>query len=388
MAITNFKLLCPPRIIFGPGCLGQLAELAMQYGRHILLLMGGSSFAASGRLEQMLQESQKQSLHCRPHQVVGEPSPELIDHIVTQQADLPTDVVVAIGGGSVLDAGKAVAAMLGRNESVLDYLEGVGAKKHDGSKVPFIAVPTTSGTGSEATKNAVLSRTGVDGFKKSLRHDNFVPDIALVDPELTLTCPAGVTAACGMDAFTQLLESYVSSKAAPMTDALALSGIEYMKDALLRACAAGGDIEARTALAYASLLSGITLANAGLGVVHGFAGPIGGFFDIPHGVVCGTLLAAATRMTITRLPATHPVLHKYARVGRIVTGSTRHDVLENCQELVQQLADWTERLNLPRLSAYGMTEADLDRIVAQTGNKNNPVELDGADLRAILRERL
>ena len=184
-----------------------------------------------------------------------------------------------------MDAGKSISAMLTKTESIKEYLEGIGTKKHDGKKMPFVAVPTTSGTGSEATKNAVISEIGGRGFKKSLRHDNFVPDSVVIDPRLMISCPQNVTAASGMDVFSQLIEGYLSTNSSPMTDALALSGLRYIKEGLLKSYETGDDIDARGKVAYASYLSGVVLANAGLGTVHGFASPIGGYFDIPHGVV-------------------------------------------------------------------------------------------------------
>ncbi len=187
----------------------------------------------------------------------------LVDEVVSRHRRDTPDWVLAIGGGSAVDAGKAISAMLPQSGSVKDFLEGREVRKHDGRKLPFIAVPTSSGTGSEATKNAVLSEVGENGFKSSLRHDNFMPDIAVIDPELMRSCPPGVTAACGLDALTQLLESWVSSKASPITDALALSGLEHVAAGFLRACEDGeNDLEARGHMAYAALLSGLTLAKS------------------------------------------------------------------------------------------------------------------------------
>ncbi len=240
-------------------------------------------------------------------------------------------MVIAIGGGSVMDAGKAISAMVLQNDSVMAYLEGVGeGKQHNGLKVPMIAVATTSGTGSEATKNAVLSQVGENGFKKSLRHDNFVPNVAILDPELMVTCPQSVTVASGLDALTQLLGAYVSTKATPLTDALALSGIEHFKEGFMGVCSGlSKDTQMRGHMAYASLMSGIVLANAGLGIVHGFASSVGGYFDIPHGVVCGTLLGEAVKLNIQLMNQDkdryNEALKKYAKVGSILTGSNEND---------------------------------------------------------------
>jgi alcohol dehydrogenase class IV len=312
---------------------------------------------------------------------------------VKEFAPLSVEAVVALGGGSVIDCAKAVAAMLRLDEPITDYLEGVGDKTHSGKTLPLIAVPTTAGTGSEATKNAVMSRVGRQGFKKSLRHDNFTPVCAIVDPELTLPCPRQVTAACGMDAFTQLLESYVSPQASPATDALALSGMKRMASALIPASTdRGDDLSLRSSLAYAAFLSGVTLANAGLGIIHGLASPIGGLVPIPHGVVCATLLAEACRMNIKRLrERSRPddiALIKYGRIGRMLSGADNQDLLTACDLLLNTLDQWTEKLSIPRLGPYGVVESDLDVLAAQAGQKSNPIQLEPADIKAILRARL
>jgi alcohol dehydrogenase class IV len=278
-------------------------------------------------------------------------------------------------------------------EPVTPYLEGVGTKTHPGRTLPLIAVPTTAGTGSEATKNAVISKVGKQGFKKSLRHDHFTPSCAIVDPDLTLTCPPQVTAACGMDAFTQLLESYVSPQASPLTDALALSGIEHIASALVPASShRGNDVTLRSSLAYAAFLSGVTLANAGLGIIHGLAAPLGGLVPIPHGIVCATLLAEACRVNIKRIQELRgpgdPTLVKYARVGRMLSGRDNPDLPASCDLLLDVLDQWTENLSIPRLTQYGVTEPDLDALAAKAGQKTNPVQLELDDIKAILRARL
>jgi alcohol dehydrogenase class IV len=294
-----------------------------------------------------------------------------------------------------LDAGKAISAMLPQNDSVYEYLEGTGDKKHNGEKLPFIAVPTTSGTGSEATKNAVLSKVGEQGFKKSIRHDRFIPDMAVIDPELMVSCPPDVSAACGMDAFTQLLESYLSTQASPLSDALAYSGISFLRDSLVAVCTTEGHrVERRASMAYASLVSGITLANAGLGVVHGLASPIGGFFSIPHGFVCGTLVGAETRVNIQKLreqkQEDRVALRKYAKIGALISGrdSGEESVDRCCDLLVETIDAWTEMLKIPRLSKYGVLASDLSKIVEASDNKKNPVRLSKDEIRDLLLMRL
>ncbi|MBU0971522.1 MAG: iron-containing alcohol dehydrogenase [Proteobacteria bacterium] len=326
------------------------------------------------------------------YSVQSEPSPGIIDEIVRTYQNKQIHVVVAIGGGSVMDTGKAVSAMLTQKEPVSTYLEGVGTKPYGGKKIAFIAVPTTAGTGSEATQNAVLSCVGENGFKKSLRHETLVPDIAVVDPELTLSCPPEITAACGMDAVTQLIESYVSANASPMTDALALGGLSVLGDALLRAAVTDPtDLAARTRMCYGSYVSGLTLANAGLGTVHGLAAVIGGLFSIPHGVICGTLLAPVTQKTIKALiqkDPQSPFLAKYAFLGKVLGESKSGDPLENADLVSDLLMEWTTVLKIPLLGQYGVTGKDVDKIASATAQKSNPVILTAKDLKEILNTRI
>jgi alcohol dehydrogenase class IV len=380
-------------IYFGAGVFSELDKLIRDAGGPVLLVTGSKSFKSSKQFGQLLNSLKSASMKIYHCATGGEPSPDTIDEIVGQHRDKNINLVCGIGGGSVLDTGKAVSAMLYQEHSVCEYLEGVGNKSHDGRKVPYIAVPSTAGTGSEVTKNAVLSKTGEGGFKKSLRHDNFVPDIAVVDPELTITCPPALTAACGMDAFTQLLEAYVSTKSSPLTDALAFSGLMYIKDNLVEACGEGAaSEETRAGMAYASLMSGIVLANAGLGTVHGFASPIGGLHNIPHGIVCGTLVGETTLATIRKLRSIyglgHEALAKYANIGRLLSGKKSDDVELNLALLVQRIDTWIEQLQIPGLGTYGISGEDLGAIVERTGNKNNPVELDKDEMFTILVNRL
>jgi alcohol dehydrogenase class IV len=392
MVIENFSFARFPKIYFGPGEFRRINEIIRQTGKTVLLVTGSRSFRSSDRWTGLLASLKQDSVCFFDYALSGEPSPEQVDEAVNVFGEKEIDLVIAIGGGSVIDGGKAISAMLPHRSPVKDYLEGVGTKKHNGEKVPFAAVPTTAGTGSEATKNAVLSRTGDNGFKKSLRHDNFVPDTAVIDPELTLACPADVTASCGMDAFTQLLESYVSTQASPITDALAFSGIKHAKDARVPAATGGaGDIGVRSGMSYAALISGITLANAGLGIVHGIASSIGGYFDIPHGVFCGTMIGDATEMNINKLnddSSGLAALDKYAKIGYLLTESRGYDIEQGCKLLVKKLHEWTDLLNLPRLSKFGIRETDLDRIIDSSGLKNNPAPLNRDDMKQLLLKRL
>ncbi|MES1225938.1 MAG: iron-containing alcohol dehydrogenase, partial [Bacteroidota bacterium] len=289
---------------------------------------------------------------------------------------------------SVLDAGKAISAMLPLKDFVKHYLEGVGTQIHPGTKIPFIAIPTTSGTGSEATKNAVLSETGEHGYKKSLRHNNFVPNVAILDPSLTLSCPKATTAASGMDAFTQLLESYLSTASNPVTDALALEGLKRISDSLLKVYHDGSDLNARTDMSMAAYLSGITLANAGLGLVHGFASSVGGYYEIPHGVICSSMMAATNKITVRKLrseKSNDEALEKYANVGRLFSDQQNKSSEYYTDSLLDLIHTWATEMSIPKLSEGGVTLNDVEKIVESTDNKNNPVKLNKDEIEEVLK---
>ena len=381
-----------PRVEFGAGRVQCLPELVRAHGGRALLVTGARSLADGPHGAWL--EGALTGLIAGRLVVAGEPSPELVDDAVRRFRHEAIDVVLGVGGGSVLDAAKAIAGLLRPGNPVGDHLEGVGPElPYRGPATPFIAVPTTAGTGSEATKNSVLSLPG--RFKKSFRDEALVARIAVVDPDLLATCPPPLIAANGMDALTQLLESYVSSRASPFTDALAWSGLEAARRGLLAwyRDPAGG-AEARAAMAYASLTSGITLAQAGLGSVHGLAAPLGALFPIPHGVACGTLLAEATRVNLAALEARAPnslALAKYARVGRLLADAPGLDDAAARRRLVSTLAAWTRELALPPLAEYGIHPTDLARVVADcrgSSMKTNPVVLSDAEATEILQARL
>lgn len=392
---TSFSIARLPRIEFGAGSIARIPDLASGYGKQLLIVTGAQSFARSEAWTTLSVKLARRGLTWRMIHVAGEPSPRLVDDTVTAMRGESIDCVLGIGGGSALDAAKAIAGLLKPGNSVLDHLEGVGPElPYQGPSTPFIAMPTTAGTGSEATKNAVLSVHGPSGFKKSFRDDRLVAEYAVIDPDLLASCPKSVIAANGMDAFTQLLESYVSSRANPFTDVLALSALGAMRNALLPWYEDEGDpAELRSSMAYAALTSGITLAQVGLGSVHGLASPLGAFFPIPHGVVCGTLVAAATRVNLSALRSRDPesaAPRRYAQVGRLLSGKPLPDP-EAVAYLLDLLDDWTRRLHLPRLGAYGVSEADVARIVANSRGssmKTNPIALSDEEIAGIVRARL
>ena len=404
-----FSISRLPAIRFGAGRSAELAEVVRGFGSRALVVTREPGFTdgpAWAGLEAGLRAA---GVEVETVGVSGEPSPSLVDEIVARvRAGAPVDVVVGIGGGSVLDTAKAVAGLLIPGNSVTDHLDGIGPElPYRGPAVPFVAVPTTAGTGSEATKNAVLSVRGPGGFKKSFRDDALVARVAIVDPDLLAGCPPELIAANGMDALTQLLESYVSARANPFADALALSGLAATRDGLLswfgEATAGRGGAGprstaalARERMAYAALCSGICLAQAGLGAVHGLASPLGALFPVPHGVACGATLAATTRANLAALEERAPesgTLLKYAVVARVFldAGLPLADDRAARAALVRLLEDWRVRLSVPRLSSYGIVEADIPAIVSDSRGssmKTNPIVLTDTEIAAILRASL
>lgn len=395
--LTAFSVARLPEIRFGAGRIQETSDVIAQFGGKALLVTGGQSFIATPHWAALQAALEARGIAWEWMQVTQEPSPALVDEAVARFRNASIDVVVGIGGGSVLDAAKAIAGLLPGGHSVMDFLEGVGrGLQYAGPATPFIAVPTTAGTGSEATRNAVLSVQGVSGFKKSFRHDALVARVAIVDPELLASCPKSLIAANGMDAFTQLLESFVSTNASPFTDALALSGLEAFRDGFWSAWESDHpqQTQAYASLAYSSLLSGMTLAQAGLGSVHGLASPLGAYFPIPHGVVCGTLVAEATAVNIRALRSRDrqsPALGKYARAGRLLNRLHDADDAVAIDALVSLLKEWELRLQLPRLAAFGMTADQVDMVVRNSRGgsmRTNPLVLEDEELAQIVRARL
>jgi len=402
----TFTIAALPKLCVGRGVLYQVPNELLRFGRRVLIVTGAKSFSVSKAWATLKDQLAAADIHYQVLTIDQEPSPKAIDEAVRHYKNENIDVVLGIGGGSALDAAKAIAGLLKPGNSVMDHLEGVGPElPYVGPATPFIAVPTTAGTGSEATKNAVLSQHGYDGFKKSFRSDSLVAKAAFVDPDLLISCTKPITAANGMDAFTQLLESIVSTRSNPMTEALAWSGLDHFNQGFWDMWLAAPETQdhvgddtrrahdARAHMAYASLMSGVCLAQTGLGSVHGLAQPLGSLFPIPHGVVCGTLVADATDINIRALIERDPgsiALTNYARAGQLVAGGTvsGNDALE---ALVRTLKDWTERLSLPTLSTFGVSEADIPAIVANSRGSSmltNPVLLSDAEIADLVLRRL
>ncbi len=395
MNLFDFSIARLPRIIFSRGSISQLPDVIQQYGNHVLLVFGAKSFESSDAYTKLLTELKNKNINWQSCNIPGEPSPQLVDEIVLEYSQQTIDAVIGIGGGSALDAAKAIAGLLRVKRSVMDYLEGVGPElEYEGPAVPFIAVPTTAGTGSEATKNAVLSVQGKDGFKKSFRHDRLVAEYAILDPELLVTCPQSVVAANGMDALTQLMESYVSTNSNVMTDALAISGLRSARDGLLALYKNVTDQQAQEKMAYASLMSGICLAQTGLGSVHGLASPLGAFYPIPHGVVCGTLVASATEINIRIMQQREPenlALDKYATLGDVLNERRHKGKDDSRKALVDLLFRWTEEMCIPRMGDYGLQENDFERVIQNSRGssmKTNPVVMTDQEIYELLLSRM
>lgn len=373
-----FEFATATRIIFGEGKAQTLADLTRTFGAHPLVVTGASTERAASLFS---------SLAAEVFAVPGEPAVDLIRAGARHVQDAGCDVVISIGGGSAIDAGKAIAAVATNGGEPLEFLEVVG-KGHAITvpPLPFIAVPTTAGTGSEVTRNAVLASTE-HGVKSSLRSPLMLPRVALVDPELTYGLPPEVTAYTGLDALTQLIEPYVSARANPLVDAICVEGIRRAAGALRRAYHDGADQDARRDMALASLFGGLALANAGLGVVHGFAAPLGGSWKAPHGALCAALLPhgmAANIAALRERTPQHPSLERYAAVARLLTG--RNDAIaEDGISWVQALC---EELNVPALRAWGITETDLPSVVEKAARASsmqaNPLQLTHEELLALV----
>jgi len=369
-----YSFLQPSEILFGHDQSAKTLDVARRFGSRIFLVTGGRSFEALA-VAKLLFGLPRWS-------VSGEPDVATVDDAVRQCREAGADVVVAVGGGSALDAAKAVAGMVPHDGSVRDYLEQVGDRKLTKPPLPFVAVPTTAGSGSEATKNAVIRVPDLK-VKRSLRHDLLIPRVAIVDPDLSAAAPRPVAASAGLDAFTHLLEGYVSTGATAMTDALALPGIRKAARGLRNLAEGNPTADSQEALALASLWGGIVLANAGLGAVHGLVAPLGGRCSIPHGIGCACLLVETMKANVAALRARAPrsaALERYEKVAKRLS-------FETPEKLADGLAALRRLLGVGSLASYGVTKDDVGPIVkASRGGsmKYNPVELTDAELEGIV----
>ena len=373
----NFEFATAGRIIFGSGTLAQAAPAAAGFGRRALVVTGRNS----ERAQSLLKALHKEGVGTELFTFSGEPTVAAACAAAEKARTAKCDLVIGFGGGSVIDLAKAAAALMTNHGDPLDYLEVVGKGLPLTSRpAPCIAIPTTAGTGAEVTKNAVLA-SPEHKVKVSMRHPLMIPDLAIVDPECTLSMPPAVTAATGLDALTQLLEAFISKKANPMTDGFCREGLPRAVRSLRRAFENGADLKAREEMALASLFGGLALANAGLGAVHGFAGPLGGMFDAPHGMVCAALLPHVMKANLSTMKD----LSRLEEFAVLTGGKTAADGVE-------WLAGLCRDLQVPPLSALGVAEKDFPALVEKSKSassmKGNPAELTELELTRILHHAL
>lgn len=379
----RFEFATAGRIVFGPGTVAELGPLARAIGRRTFVVTGKDKIRHAG----VIADLESSGLACTLFGVAHEPTVGLVREGAALFRTAGCELLIAIGGGSVIDAGKAIAALAANAGDVFDYIEVIGkGQPFPSAPFPMIAVPTTAGTGSEVTRNAVLG-SPEHGVKASLRSPMMLPRVAIVDPGLTRGLPPAITASTGLDALTQLIEPYVCLKANPVTDALCLDGLRVVGRSLVRAYEDGNDAGARAGMSYASLLGGLALANAGLGVVHGFAAPVGGMFDAPHGAVCAAILPYGMEANIRALRARHPesgALERYREIARVLTG--------NSEAIPEDGIDWVrslvQRLRIPSLAAWRIGTEHAEDIAGKAARassmKANPVELTAAELKWVL----
>jgi alcohol dehydrogenase class IV len=383
----RFEFATAARILFGPGTVREVVPAARALGRHALIVTGRSAERAAGLVGDLAAAGVSCAVLC----VSEEPSVNLVRQGRKFARDEHCDLVIGFGGGSALDAAKAIAALLTNSGDVMDYLEVIGGGQPlSVPGAPFIAIPTTAGTGTEVTRNAVLA-SPEQRVKVSLRSPLMLARLAVIDPELTYHLPPAVTARTGLDALTQLIEPYTSNRANPLTDGYCLEGMKRVARSLRRAYHDGHNAEARTDMSLASLLGGFALANAGLGVVHGFAAPIGGMFSAPHGAVCAALLPHGMEMNIralrTRVPGSE-TLRRYETVARILTGKPD----ASGEEGVKWVRELGRELQIPALRTYGIQPSDMPPLAEKASQassmKANPIPLTADELREILTRAL
>ena len=383
----RFEFATATRVVFGPGALNEVAPLAAGMGSMALVVTGRSA----ERAQPLVQDLVENGVDTVTFPVSGEPTTDMVRSGSEQALASGCDLVIALGGGSALDGGKAIAALVTNGCDPYEYLEVIGqGKALTEPPLPFIAIPTTAGTGAEVTRNSVLYAPE-HKMKVSLRSPLMLPRLAVVDPELTYGLPPAVTASTGLDALTQVLEPYVSKMANPMTDAFCREGLRRVARSLRRACEQGNDAAAREDMALTSLLGGLALANARLGAVHGFAGLIGGMFPAPHGAICARLLPGVMAVNVRALQARQPesdALRRYDEVAKLLA--------ENEFAVAADGVDWVQSLvrtlDVPPLSSYGMTADDFPSLVEKVANtssmKGNPIELMSSELEEILARAL
>jgi alcohol dehydrogenase class IV len=387
MVKMRFEFATAGRIIFGPGTLEEIGSIGRGFGERALVVRGSRPESS----KPLLTSIEAANIEYSCFEVRGEPTVEQIADGVNQARLAESDLVIGFGGGSVIDSAKAIAGLVTNPGAILDYLEVIGkGKQLSVPALPCIAIPTTAGTGAEVTRNSVLA-SPENRVKASLRSPFLLPRLAIVDPKLTCDLPSSLTASTGLDALTQVIEPYVSIRANPATDGFCSEGMRRVARSLRHAFEEGQDLNAREDMALASLFGGLSLANAGLGAVHGFAAPIGGMFKAPHGAVCAALLPhvmeANLRALQERLKESQS-LRRYDTVAAILTGSEKATSLDG----VRWVSELCQALQIPGLAEFGVTESDIAELVEEAARassmKANPITLTEEELTEILRAAL
>ena len=385
--MMRFEFATASRIVFGAGVLKEAGALAAEFGRRAFVVTGRSGERAAPLLDGL----KAAGVEAVTFNVVGEPTTDLVREGTAQARAANRELVIGIGGGSVIDAGKAIAALLTNGGDPLDYLEVIGrGQPITQPAAPYIAIPTTAGTGAEVTANAVLA-SPEHRQKVSLRSRLMIPRIALVDPALTYSMSPELTASTGLDAFAQVLEPYVSLMANPLTDTLCREGLMHVAHSLRQAYKNGKDVQARKDMALVSLFGGLALANAKLGAVHGLAGVLGGMFDAPHGALCGRLLPFVMDANVRALQVRSPdslALERYDDVAVILTGEWDVEAADG----VAWVQDLCKALRVPGLATYGITAGVfpdvIEKAMASSSMKGNPIKLSAVEVRGILMRAL
>jgi alcohol dehydrogenase class IV len=383
----RFEFATAGRIIFGPGTHGECGPVARELGKRVLVVRGGNPARAKPLLA--ILEAANMEYSC--FEIRGEPTVEQITNGIGQARQAESDLVIGFGGGSVIDSAKAIAGLVTNPGAILDYLEIIGkGKQLSVPALPCVAIPTTAGTGAEVTRNSVLA-SPEHRVKVSLRSSFLLPHLAIVDPELTCDLPRSVTASTGLDALTQLIEPYVSIRSNPVTDGFCIDGMRRVARSLRRAYEEGQDLKAREDMGLASLFGGLSLANAGLGAVHGFAGPIGGMFPAPHGAVCAALLPHVMDVNLRAMRERlrdNEALRRYDLVAAILTGSEKATSIDG----IRWVSELCKALQIPGLRTYGVTEADIAVLVEKAAKassmKANPIVLTEDELTEALQAAL
>ncbi len=383
----RFEFATATRIIFGTGTASELGQLASEKGSHALVVTGSNPDRVGDVIAHLSSSDVKHTIYS----IADEPTIDVVNRGKETALNAGCDLVISIGGGSALDGGKAIAALIPNDGEILDYLEVIGkGQKLKSQPIPFIAVPTTAGTGAEVTKNAVVA-SPEHQVKVSLRDNRMLPDIALIDPALTYSMPQSITASTGMDALTQVLEPYVSHLANPVTDGFCREGLRRAGRSLRQVYDNPNDVSAREDMAMASVLGGLALANAKLGAVHGFAGPLGGMYSAPHGAICAALLPHVMKTNISALQSREPnniAVSRYDEVAQLIFA----DDTATAQIAMDWIDETSKIFQIPGLATHGIKEEDFDSIIEKSSRsssmKGNPIKLTDEELATILRSAL